>query len=148
MKTLVIVRHGDYDSSGLNANGKVQLSVLREALLPHLSEETVVISSSALRCLQSAELLIDDLGSTWIKSNLFFSENMSHLRLPEAMGRIEAVSADTVIIVTHCEYTQMLPQHFARHYLKIDESTFPRQALRRGAAYVINCRAKAISVVP
>lgn len=136
MQHLIIVRHGNYDAElKLSGSGRKQMEVMAGKLEPFHIGEVRLISSTADRAVESAGVF----GAAWdlrIRAyDVLWSQQSHPENLPEALKLIRAnMDADTLVVVTHLEYTEELPPYFGKHELK---TTFPRGNIEKGEAIVI-----------
>ncbi|EFK95845.1 protein containing Phosphoglycerate mutase // Nucleotidyltransferase [sediment metagenome] len=140
MKRLIIARHGEYDHEmNLSTYGKEQMRKLAQTLIPYATEGTLcVLSSTAPRAIQSAEVLGQALHTEPETYESLWSETDRPTQLNAVLALIgEHENCDTLIIVTHLEYTEELPQYFAREVLG---TSHPFVSLKKGEMVEINCQ--------
>lgn len=143
MKQLIIVRHGDYKGDGhLSDQGKKQISQLTFRLKSLLNGDAVTImSSTAPRAIDSAEIISNILGKNFEKHEILWSggsRTQNHEAVLNLLGDYEE-EADTIILVTHYEYVKEFPKHFAARRL---DTVWAEKTLDKGEACVINCKEK------
>ena len=149
MKRLIVVRHGEYgDNGGLNTNGQAQIDALADRLHRLIDRASVLIlSSTAVRARESAKILAKAFGGGIIEDyEVLWSESRHPEDLPAALALVKSRQdlADVIILVTHLEYTELLPAYFCRMVLDIHR---PSQSLRNGRAWVIDCELKTLELV-
>ena len=145
MKILIVARHGYYRGSDLHEIGELQMKALGSAIKSALNGFSVqIVSSNAPRAEQSAEIIAEILGVGFEKHEFLWtgpgSPRGCSPDLQSALKLIEASKADVLIIVTHLEYSEKLPNFFGRNVLKV--SSFPSEETDKGHAWVIDCEAK------
>lgn len=141
MKKLIVVRHGDCDrrDDQLNDLGRDQISRLAGKLKPIIDGGTVLIlSSTAARARESAEILAKSFGVTFEEHQILLSGGGRREDLLGALALVRARMdlADVLILVTHMEYADRFPEYFAKEVLGVSIS-FPE--VERGEAVVIDC---------
>ncbi len=150
MKNFVVARHGSYDSDlNLNTKGEVQIKQLAKVLKQVMNDGSILLlSSSTTRAVQSSQILSSELGVPFES----LGELRSIARNPEGVGRaLELILSkskgfDYVIIMTHCEYAELLPSAFAKKELR--RSDFYFYAPAKGEAWCINCKEKIYKCIP
>lgn len=149
MNKLVITRHGPYGPDYcLNDRGRKQMRLLAEQLRPQIDgDKIVILSSTADRARQSAEILGEVLGATHQLHEVLWSEGS---RLPNHGKVLELIrahegNAETLILVTHLEYGEEFPAHFGHHALggiRLDGF-----GIEKGQAWVIDTETKRMALV-
>jgi phosphohistidine phosphatase SixA len=154
MKKLVLVRHGEYSTIDgqyiLNEEGRQQIAVLAPKLRALIGDQRVALHTSwAARAAASAAILADALGVTFEEHRELWSggDGIGHYPDTEAMvwQIVEwAEEYDVLILVTHLEFVERLPNKFANVVFKtaIREVHIPK-----GHAGVIDCDTKLMSQV-
>jgi phosphohistidine phosphatase SixA len=139
MRYLVLARHGDYRNDQLSDYGRQQMSRMAERLKLILGDgKPLILSSTATRGWQSAEVLARGLGVSYERYDLLWSDNMHPMDLPAALELVRSRSdeADMVILVTHLEYTDQFPWYYA-------DRTWSHELVYhgpdRGEALLIDC---------
>ncbi len=147
MKKLIVCRHGEIDADRrLSLRGEAQIRDLSELLRPHVVgdvSEVLVMTSTALRAIGSARILIHALGIPGTRvhrDDLLWSGDGPKPRDDfAALVYVETLAphAETLVVVTHLEYCLSLPSGYAlRNGLK---SVPPQLAVNRGQARVLDC---------
>lgn len=149
MKKLILVRHGLYSSWGENAwglteQGKAQIERMGRALKGLLAGATVgLLSSTAKRASQSAALLGSHLNTTPEEHGVLGSDGDYGVDMEQTLALIQGQNgADVLVVVTHLEYVEKFPQHFAEKGLGINPRLFPYREIPKGTAWVIDCEQK------
>ena len=144
MDTLIIVRHGHYNCNGLSDYGREQISSLSNKLKPFINNASpLILSSTANRAIESAEIIATTFNVSLEKHEILWSEK-SH---PEDLyGTLELIRSrehetETIILVTHYEYTENFPEYFAEAYLNTQIDSYD---INKGEAWVIKCDDKTI----
>lgn len=144
MKKLVLARHGDYgDDYCLNELGKKQMRLLAEELKKHTNcDKVVILSSTADRARQSAEVLSEVLGVEHQLHELLWSDCNHREDYKKALELIRAhkEGAEIIIIVTHLEYVEGFPNHFGQH--ELEGTRLSGYGIKKGQAWVIDCQTK------
>lgn len=152
MRYLIVVRHGEYVqfSGRLSEVGRRQMEALAESIKVLLDGMSVrMISSTAQRALDSAEVLSTVLQVTFDGNDLLWSDNMHRMKMEETLEFIRSIAdqADVVILVTHIEYAEYL----IRSYIKkiSSERSITVEApyntpTGKGQAWILDCE----SLVP
>jgi phosphohistidine phosphatase SixA len=145
MKKIIIARHGHYSGRDLDQCGRGEMKAMGEALASLLGAHSIrVVSSTAPRALQSAEILSDRL-SVPVEEHRFLWTGPDSPRgcladLNAALQLVKTAGEDSMIIVTHLEFTDTLPWFLGKHLLGNDH--FPRGNINKGQACVIDCETK------
>lgn len=147
MKTLAILRHGSYsESSGLlNSSGQEQMRTIAQKLKPVINGGTVrIITSTAPRAIHSSEILGGELGVKAEPHEVLWSDNGHDPDFDRALALIREQDAhETVVVVTHLEYSEELAFLFGEKVLGV--RNFPRHNTEKGEAWVIDVESKACS---
>ena len=147
MRRLIIVRHGRYRTDGsLSLFGRESIRELVCRLESLVDEGPIlVLSSSAKRAYESANILAEALEADFESSDVLWSEQYRPARPDTVLSMIlsRADDYETVIVVTHLEYVQTLPTHFSKRVLACE---LRLDHLRRGGACVIDCERRAIDL--
>ena len=131
MKYLIVVRHGKYGLDGrLTEDGKDQIGILAEQLVPFVQGNTVVILASPLpRTMETLGIVWRTI-KDWVRTDLDQSQQL--ISCPELlrdsnstdpMPALELIlgyenrSVEVVIVVTHEVFTEYLPVEFAKRSL-------------------------------
>ncbi|MFH1212055.1 MAG: phosphoglycerate mutase family protein [Candidatus Woesearchaeota archaeon] len=128
MKHLFVARHGSYGKDGrINDAGREQMKALAAVIKGILvGSPAHIVSSTASRALDSAQVLAEELGLSGVEQELYIwgggdapkdsyyndrwrSESASE-RLIEIVYR-ERSGADTVIVVSHCGTADWIDYH-------------------------------------
>lgn len=148
MRKLFIVRHGSYvpvEDKHLSQEGRRQAVELAEKIAEHVDGMPVtVISSSALRASQTAEIISQKLGvGIELTTDLLWSGNTGKVRgsskdFRELLKLLDEQFQDcqVVILVTHYEYAECFPQFFARE--KLGAVLYSRD-IDKGTAWLVDC---------
>lgn len=150
LKKLFIVRHGDYLSSGeegLSPLGIRQMeSIGAEIKTQHINgTKPRIITSTATRAKQSADILTRILEVEAEEHEVLWSENRRPPQVKKVFDLIDLDGPEVVIMVTHLEYTELLPLYFGVYAL--GGSKLPYREIRKGSAYVIDCEEKIAAVL-
>ncbi len=156
VKRIIIARHGsgwtDLDEFGLRQTEKLALAV--KASLN--GGGVALLSSTAPKAEQSAEIFSGILDIPFERHELLWAgfdspgrnrRNGDPVGLTAALQLIEASEMETVILITHLEYTRELPRAVKDRLLG-DGADFPFEALKAGQAWVIDCEAKTCTRLP
>jgi len=145
MKRLIIVRHGTYGpDKQLNEKGRREIFFLGGKLQTLLQGMRVVIlSSDAPRAKESADILGEHLGVGVTVDPILYSNNEEGrwTDVPRAFGLISqhGRDADAVIVVTHAEYSDALPDEFMWEQYGM---MLGSKILQKGEACLIDCETK------
>lgn len=117
LELLIVIRHGVYDhNERLSGLGKEQMLDLVGALGPLLAgRKTSLLTSTAPRARDSAEVLADGLSLDYEEHSLLWSDDEHYVDIAAALDLIERKGAEgyqVVILVTHLEYVEDLPPAF------------------------------------
>lgn len=146
MKRLVIARHGEYSGGGnnplLNADGQAQMRRLADGLKALINGGSVVVlASTAARGSMSGKVVATCLECAMEECPVLWSDNQHDTNCAEVLELIQSKKDfDTVVLVTHLEYTQKLPSHIGEHLFGGKE--FPFAQVPKGRAWVIDCVAQ------
>jgi phosphohistidine phosphatase SixA len=146
MKKIIVVRHGDYDDDELNEYGRLQIQTLGAAIKSSLTGCTVDMkSSTAKRAQQSSDILAEILGIGYELFGFLWSgadsPRANKFDLVAVSKLILESEADVVILVTHLEYSEVIPTFWARKHLGGVQG-FPSRETAKGEAWVIDCEKK------
>jgi len=141
MKKLVIVRHGTYGADDkLNDDGRKEINLLAENLKKVLFDGIVkVLTSPADRARESAEIICSVLGVGECEQHEVLWSDEDHLEdYDKAFDLIkdQAEDSDILILVTHFEYADHLPEYFAQEVLKKKINSWK---IKKGEAFVLDC---------
>ncbi|KKS26493.1 MAG: Protein containing Phosphoglycerate mutase // Nucleotidyltransferase [Parcubacteria group bacterium GW2011_GWC2_42_6] len=149
MKKLITVRHGHYilyGSWGLSDIGRKQMEDLVEKLKSIVGESVFIITSTARRAKESAEVLSAAFSTTYEEHDVLWVESR---RPPDGKKILELVNsrgdrADNLIVVTHMENVS-LPISFAKKTLgfSLNNHVF----LQKGEASVLDLETKSLFLV-
>jgi phosphohistidine phosphatase SixA len=147
MKKLFIIRHGRYGHDGrLNEAGVEQMHDIAEKLklLIKAQEKVIMITSTAPRALDSAEVLSQDLGIPYQKDELFWSDSYHDYDYDAAFSVLgeKGEHADVVILVSHLEYCSHLPWMFATKAMNI---LFPGIQMEKGECCLCDFEASSVT---
>jgi phosphohistidine phosphatase SixA len=141
VEVIAIVRHGRYDiTDNLSNEGRLQIKELAGLLQPFFGDKPVsILTSTAPRALQSAEILVDAFG---VKAKEFpflwsgpTSPHRDQFDLKKATELIRSAGTPGVIVVTHLEYSEHLPLSCGPTLL--GPGNYPGHETEKGAAWVL-----------
>lgn len=138
MKKLIVIRHGDYDFDlRLNEVGRAQVLGLARSILAHAEGSILILSSVALRALESAEIIQSVVGGQIEEHKVLWSERGHPEDFPSALKlvRERMESAGTIILVTHLEYAHDFPSYFLSEELNRSHGTI---IVEKGEGVVID----------
>lgn len=118
LKTLAIIRHGDYSGEDLNSYGRQQMRIIAEAIKGLTSGPFVILTSAAPRAKQSAEVIAQILGTeVGYVSGAFWSDNGHPQRNSKFLQELEENIGDAehAILVSHLEYVEEMPTEISRN---------------------------------
>lgn len=147
LSRIAIVRHGEYGSdSKLNERGRQQIQGLGEKLKETIGAEelALILSSTAARALESAEILANILGVSVAAHEVLWSENRHPEDFEAAYALVNSIRsrADVAILITHLEYTEGFPWFLGEKDLGVH---FPyRCDVRKGEGIIIDYRSKCL----
>lgn len=149
MRYLTFVRHGDYKQSGsLTKSGREKIIDLSQRLKDKIAVESVlIVTSDAIRALETAEILSLNLQISIQVSNIFFSNNrFNQTDIFPVLNKIIDLSksVDMLIIVTHDEIARLLPSAYGTRILSVK---FPIQSLSTGDALMIDCKLNTQTII-
>lgn len=142
-RKLIPVRHGIYDGVGREEDSLTEAGVLaterlRELLRPHIEKPAAILSSHYARAQQTARILAEPLMTEVIVDPMLLSQGYNGLRCNQVLNLLYGQKAETVIAVTHWEYTRLLPQHIETAIFGLRHPTFPDTGLDYSNAFVID----------
>ncbi|MDD5357371.1 MAG: histidine phosphatase family protein [Candidatus Pacebacteria bacterium] len=150
MKILAVVRHGEYEKRDgdyrLSDYGKRQIAALAGQIKTSLVNgggKPRMLSSTAPRALDSARVMSEVLGVPFEEHPVLWSGGGGG-GYPDCKAVMELIkqdeSPDVVILVTHLEYIERFPGHFATSIgAKFDGDEIPK-----GHAWIIDVEKKSI----
>ncbi|MFA5188157.1 MAG: histidine phosphatase family protein [Patescibacteria group bacterium] len=147
MKTLIIVRHGDYYGPHLSDCGRNQMKALGEKLQAIINGSSVLLFTSiAGRAKESAEVLGTVLGIGFEEHEILWSECDHREDLPGTLKLVRSRKdeADVLILVTHYEYVDEFPSYFAIQELGVQLRS---KLIGKGEACVLDCQQKTLEHV-
>lgn len=119
IEKVIIVRHGDYDDRHrLSPSGEKQMKRIADLIRPHLTPNSIFLSSSAPRGEDSAKVLSAELNLKFrtfpeLHSGNDSSDSQNNNRaLLLIWDEAKKNRADCAIVVTHLEYAEELPSEF------------------------------------
>ncbi len=147
MKRLVIVRHGEYGAMDhLNDNGKKQITQLTANPRLQKTEKVTIFSSPARRAKESAEILGIFFGVKAEEHAGLYDDSLPAFERTLNLIRSKKDEVDTVILVTHLEYTKFFPSYFAK--MELGVSSFPpEKSVSYGRAWEIDCEHKTLTLL-
>lgn len=136
MKSLILIRHGEFDEGkeSLNERGNEQIKSLAAKIRGF---EPEIYSSLGPRSVESAAILAKELGSDTTALDLFHSMD----RAPEVLELLKQ-SNKNIVIVSRGEFITPFAAYFAKEFLRKDIIIEP---IIKGGGIVFNCPAKEIS---
>jgi phosphohistidine phosphatase SixA len=151
MDKLILVRHGEYDHVDgqylLNDKGLQQMLILAPKLKQLVgSTRAAVHTSSAPRATASAAPLADALGVRAEEHRELWSGNDGIGCNPDMRATLLLInewgaSCDVLVVVTHMEIVDRLPDIFVSH---VFESWAPSVRINKGQAGVLDCATQTI----
>lgn len=148
MKTLIIVRHGNYgDDDHLNNDGRNQIQELGKKLCSIINQSSVLLLTSPKdRARESAEIIGSILKTDIEAHKILWSDCSRPENLPGVLELVKSHQnqAEVTILVTHYEYAELFPAYYARNELGF---TLTSKPLNKGEALVINCQQKTVQHV-
>ena len=119
MQHLFVVRHGNYDNSGgLTHSGRGQISRVGEFLKPQVEgKQTKLLTSTAIRASQSADIIGEILGVKPVAAGVLWSESDWQYQPDQALALVQEHDAEVIIVVTHYEYAEAFPDFVAQKLL-------------------------------
>ncbi len=154
MKKIILVRHGYYNrgDGSLDKIGQLQIRAIGESIKSKLNEgESVqIMSSTARRAEQSAEILTEILGVNFERQPRLWTGSDKPRNITtscEMVGDLIMDSkADILILVLHLEYSDWLPRFIQDHIIS-GGSKFPSKETEKGQAWLIDCKAKTCTLM-
>ena len=158
IKNLVIVRHGlctDFDEKGhflqepaLNLEGTERVRKLAELLVSFIGTKIpFILSSSALRARQSAEIIAQRFGTTFDASDFLWTGSGGKvLGLDEhfeaALKVVESAESqvETLVLVAHQECVQWFPEFWGKKIGAV--RNWANSEISCATAWFIDCVAK------
>ena len=148
MERLVLIRHGSYadEDERINDDGRKQMTLLAERLRELNGSSVLLLSSTAPRALDSAEVLsglleipIEEHAILWsdIDHPMNFKKTLDLIR--ESGGR-----AQTLLVVTHLDYAKYFPGYFAQEEWAISIRSFD---VWKGQAVILDCIQKTVQLL-
>jgi len=142
VKKLIILRHGNYNSSGLTGDGMRQIRSVSPKIAEEIgnSQDACIISSTAIRAKQSADILSKILGIPYVENGKLHTEGGDlELDQSEEMLRIiDSCPNAYLIFVSHHEAAKYFPAILGKKKLQCFFSVF---SIEKGEAKVIDCEA-------
>lgn len=147
MKTLILVRHGEYSGNDLNTYGKRQMEEIAKEIAEALPQggTFTILASRAPRAAQSADVIAEILNAPFNRndhaSEKFWSDNGHRQDNNKFMEELEAKKgeADHVIVVSHLEYVRDLPRVITKDF----PTPADRYERQKGSGIIIKFEEKA-----
>ena len=141
-KKTYVVRHGHNDQDNLSEMGRDQIGILGQLIKKEVGAGSVqLVTSTSPRAVQSAEILSSILEVSPEECTLLWSGPKSPKGTPfdleAVLGLIQISPADAVVLVTHLEYSEQLPQFMGLKLFRTVEG-FPFKYTEKGEAWLIN----------
>ncbi len=141
MKKLIVVRHGAYDVATMNLHdiGRRQMLDISPKIHDAIGNDTaIILSSTAPRAEQSAQVLADQLNTDIELHEVLWSESGRPTKPDTVLELIKSHDEkDVVILLTHLEYTDIFPAYYARRVLNTNpECQLP---LSKGEMLILDC---------
>jgi hypothetical protein len=152
MKYLILVRHGSYDKydGRISSFGKECISNLTRNKLKGVvdsNEKTIIISSTAPRALDSAEIISDVLNIEFEENTILWSDAEHRKNFDNVLEMVRSYKEETdvLILVTHLEYVESFPCFFGRFELGVELDS---DEIGKGEAWAIDCKNKTLTLLP
>ena len=155
LKYFIPVRHGDYGyeiaRSGLTELGIAQSNALAKELATIVDEmDVVILTSYVTRAKQTATYIGTQLGIFPTECRPLYEEPPRGLRggdYPETMQIIEQYleTTDVLILVTHLEPAEELPNIFLKKYLGSKEQI--GGCVDKGCGNIVDCKKITVSSI-
>ncbi len=149
VKKLILVRHGHYDygDGNLTNKGFVQITGLAKKLFDVLNGSSILmLSSTAPRAVQSAEIISKELGVPFESHDVLWSGSSGKVAgtMRDFKQVLEMIighehQADAVILVTHYEYVEDFPRFFGT---KVFGHSLKSYVIPVGTSWLIDCEEK------
>jgi phosphohistidine phosphatase SixA len=154
LQRIIIARHGAYIGSNgelvLSNEGKRQATRLAEKLKGVATGKTVVITSSARRAVETAEIIARALSVPYMPTEALWTDalhdGVRNADLPPIIERF-AEGATTAIIVAHFDHGFALADRLAEHFLDSYELHGKQESLGHAEACVLDLKTKIISAL-
>lgn len=149
MKKLILVRHGQYDSTGhLADNGKEQIKMLVGKLQHYIEDDmsVLVLASPTKRTYDSAEIIARAFDVEFQTYDDLLSEGLDHpMNLAGAYKLVKSLDkVDVIILVTHFDYVADFPKYYSEKEWGIK---LPSIEIGKGEAWVVDCIQKTLTLV-
>lgn len=145
MRTLVIVRHGNYGKDlHLDDSGRADIARLAVQLNQYINGGSIrILTSPVDRAQESAHILGMSFGVDPQPHELLWSDNNHDEDLPAALElvRTQGHGVDALLLVTHYEYVGLFPEYFGKQELGV---SFPIKFIEKGEAWVIDYDQKTV----
>jgi broad specificity phosphatase PhoE len=157
MQKVILIRHGDRgEDYRLNKDGIKQAKLIAKSLMNIVQGETSLISSSALRAIQTSEIIakILSLPLNFERSDYLWGANdsprsgylKSGRNVYELANLIEVkATKENLIVVSHLESTNDLATHYLSRYLDKDK---PFRNISYGEGILIDFPLKIFEYLP
>lgn len=158
LKTLTLVRHGDYSGEDLTPYGKAQMQYMARQIQKRIEEnagrdhgyQITILTSSAPRAAKSARVIAETLGmSVSHTSERFWSDEKrpqnEGLFLEELENNVQ--KSEHVIVISHFEYLEAIPFSITQQMGFIEIASHRKRS--KGAGVFLNMtRKRAIELPP
>lgn len=148
---LFVIRHADYnDYLRISIKGHQQMLELLEKLkrrIHYLDDRMYLISSTAQRALDSANVILEGFMTGFSPEELFWSDNGHPQNYQAAFDRIVKIGSEkfnVLVIVTHLEYCNYLPHMIAEKIMGIKA---PSIKIEKGQCCMIDFKTKTIELL-
>jgi len=143
MNHLVIIRHGADDdrTGGLTQLGQQQIASLGEQLGPVMVGKTLILTSTAKRARESADILRGLHGSDLEECPLLYSGSGMVLDMKRLMELVISYEdqVDVIVLVTHSEWAGGFPSYF---FDQAFGANLQWTIIMKGEAFVIDVHAR------
>ncbi len=152
VKRAYIIRHGHCEGDDLSRHGLEQLKRVQKQIKKEGDlSEAIIISSNSPKAQKSVDIINKEFGLLHMYDNCLWSNGDSRPANPiqAAKSTVEYANhnhADTVIIVTHLEYTSTLPNALSQLLNNTNIDTMP-QELAEGEMYILDFEKNTMDVL-
>lgn len=141
MKTLVLIRYGEYQNRHLTPEGINQMTHSAKKLSIFSADKKLVVASHTPRASESGKIIAEILNTELVINDIFYSAEEDGL-FPDNDRALEFIKnlnndVDVLVAIASREYIETLPEHIL--------NTSTKTSLERGECLILDCQTKKIS---
>ena len=152
MKFLIVARHADYDKNNdVSPLGLEQMEKMIEALAAFVNgKKVLLLSSNAPRAYKCAKMISEKFKISFEEHKELWAKDRLEVDVDRLFELLQSKKGDfeIIILMTHLEYVEEFPAHFAHNVLSMDMSSEWPPIPLKGEACVVDCLNKSFQIIP